>query len=103
MKNNLAINDLLLMDSELALKWNDESESFIPLKILRDHCPCAYCSGETDAFGKLYKGPEKTLGDSAYSATNVEKVGHYALRIFWGDHHADGLYTYTMLRELGES
>ena len=103
MKHKLEINDLLLMDSELALKWNDDRESFIPLKILRDHCPCAYCSGEKDAFGNLYKGPEKTLGNSAYSATNIEKVGHYALRIFWGDHHADGLYTYTLLRKLGES
>ena len=100
MKSNISINDLLLMESELAVKWNDDRESFILLKTLRDHCPCAHCSGETDAFGNVYKGPEKNLGESAYRAINIEKVGHYALRIFWGDHHADGLYTYNMLRKL---
>ena len=103
MKINLAINDLILMDSELAVKWNDEKESYIPLKLLRDHCPCAFCYGETDAFGNVYKGPEQKLVENAYKATNIEKVGHYALRIFWGDSHSDGLYTYKMLRKLGES
>ena len=102
MKNNLAINDLLLLDTDLALKWNDASESYIPLKILRDNCPCAHCAGETDAFGNVFKGPEKILGESSYTAINIEKVGHYALRIFWQDHHSDGLYTYTMLRKLGD-
>ena len=100
---NLAINNLLLMETELAIKWNDEKESYIPLKLLRDHCPCAHCSGETDAFGNVYKGPNQTLGETSYKAVNMEKVGHYALRIFWGDRHADGLYTYKMLRKLGDS
>ena len=99
----LAINDLLLLEKELAVKWNDGRESFIPLKNLRDRCPCAYCSGETDALGNLYKGPDKKLGEVAYLAVNMEKVGHYALRIFWGDHHSDGLYTYEMLRKMGDN
>ena len=98
MKVNLAINDLVLMDTELAVKWNDEKESFITLKLLRDNCPCAHCSGETDAFGNIYKAPQQNLDKTAYQAVNLEKVGHYALRIFWGDHHTDGLYTYKLLR-----
>ena len=102
MKNNLAINDLLLLDFELAVKWNDERESIISLKTLRDHCPCAHCSGEMGALGNIYKGPENKLWDTSYKAINIEKVGHYALRIFWGDHHSDGLYTYKMLRKLGD-
>ena len=44
MKKNLAIIDFLLMDTELAVKWNDDEQSFISLKVLRDHCPCAFCS-----------------------------------------------------------
>ena len=103
MKKHNAINDILLMDSELALKWNDKKESYIPLKLLRESCPCAFCSGESDIFGNVYKGPKKDLGELAYKALNMEKVGHYALRIYWGDHHADGLYTYEMLRKLGNS
>ena len=103
MKKNLAINDFLLMDTELALKWSDGRESFISLKTLRDHCPCAYCSGETDALGNVYKGPQQNLAETAYKVLNIEKVGHYALRIFWGDHHSDGLYTYEFLRKQGAS
>ena len=102
MKKKLAIDDILLMDTELAVKWNDDEQSFIALRVLRDHCPCAFCSGEKDAFGNVYKGPTKELGVKAYQAHYVEKVGHYALQIFWDDHHADGLYTYEMVRKLGE-
>ena len=101
--NNLAIRDLILMDSELAVKWNDDIESYIPLKFLRENCPCAFCSGERDALGNVYKGPKRELSDSAFIAVNIEKIGHYALRIIWGDHHSDGLYTFEMLRKLGDS
>ena len=103
MKKNIAIHDMLLLDTEIALKWNDERESFIPLKLLRDNCPCAFCSGETDALGNVYKGPKQELTELAYKAVNMEKIGHYAIRIYWGDRHADGLYTYEMLRKLGDS
>jgi DUF971 family protein len=103
MKKTLSINDLLLTNSELAIKWSDKSESFVDLKTLRSCCPCAFCSGETDALGNVYKGPKRELGEAAYEATNYERIGHYAIRIFWGDRHADGLYTYEMLRKLGNS
>ena len=100
MNKTLSINDLLLTNSELAVNWSDETESFIDLKTLRDCCPCAFCSGETDVFGNVYKGTKKQLSDTAYQATKFEKIGHYAIRIFWGDRHTDGLYTYEMLRKL---
>ena len=103
MKNNIAIENLLLLDSELAVKWSDETESFIDLKLLRDNCPCAFCSGEKDVLGNVYKGPKKELGGIAYEAVNFEKIGHYAVRIFWGDRHSDGLFTYDLLRKLGDS
>ena len=103
MKTNIAISNLMLLESELAIKWNDEKESYIPLKLLRDNCPCAFCSGEADVFGNVYKGPKKKLSDTAYQATKFEKIGHYAIRIFWGDRHTDGLYTYEMLRKLGDT
>jgi DUF971 family protein len=103
MKKTLSINDMLLTKSELAVKWSDETESFVALKTLRDCCPCAFCSGETDVLGNVYKGPKRELSETAYEALNVERIGHYAVRIFWGDRHSDGLYTYEMLRKLGNS
>ena len=102
MKKTISINDILLLDSEIAVKWNDDEESFISLKLLRDNCPCAFCSGEKDVFGKVSKGLQQKLGETAYTAVKIEKIGHYALRIFWYDRHSDGLYTYNHLRKLGK-
>ena len=103
MKTTISIENILLTGIELAVKWSDETESFIALKALRDCCPCAFCSGEKDVLGNVYKGPKKELGGIAYEAVNFEKIGHYAVRIFWGDRHSDGLFTYDLLRKLGNS
>ena len=102
MKEKLSINDLLFLETELAVKWNDDEQSFISLELLRKKCPCAFCSGEKDVLGNIYKGPEQELEEAAFKVVNFEKIGHYAIRIFWGDRHADGLYTYEMLRKLGD-
>ena len=98
----LSINEIILMETELAINWNDEKQSYVSLKVLRDQCPCAFCSGEKDVLGNVYKGQKQKLCNDSYQVVNFEKIGHYAIRLFWGDHHADGLYTYEMLRKLGE-
>ena len=103
MKKTVSIENILLVGTELAVKWSNETESFIDVKLLRDNCPCAFCSGEKDVLGNVYKGPKKELGGIAYEAVNFEKIGHYAVRIFWGDRHSDGLFTYDLLRKLGDS
>ena len=84
----------------LAISWNDKKDSFIDYKILRDQCPCANCSGESDVFGNLYKGPEIKLTENAYKLINVIQVGNYAIRITWGDMHSDGIYTFEKLRDM---
>ena len=103
MKKTISIENILLVGTELAVKWSNETESFIDVKLLRDNCPCAFCSGEKDVLGNVYKGPKKELGGIAYEAVNFEKIGLYAVRIFWGDRHSDGLFTYDLLRKLGDS
>ncbi len=100
MKKTITVNELLLTDKEAAIQWSDSSESFISLEHLRKCCPCAFCSGEKDVLGNVYKGPEKKLSGTAFLVRNWERVGHYAIRIFWGDGHADGLYTYEMLQKM---
>src|SRR5688500_3090208 len=46
---------------QLAIKWEDGTESFIPLETMRRRCPCASCHGETDILGNVYKGPAREL------------------------------------------
>ena len=103
MKTIISIENILLAGTELAVKWSDKTESFIALKTLRDCCPCAFCSGEKDVLGNVYKGHKKELGETAYEALSLERIGHYAIRIFWGDRHSDGLFTYDLLRKLGDN
>src|SRR3989454_8949279 len=43
--------DLQPIGDELAIKWDDGSESFISLEKLRRACPCAGCKGEADIMG----------------------------------------------------
>ena len=56
MQQEISINEILLMENELAILWNDKVQSYLSLKVLRDKCPCAFCSGEKDVLGNVYKG-----------------------------------------------
>tara|TARA_Y100000996_G_C22175946_1_gene500663 strand:- start:137 stop:457 length:321 start_codon:yes stop_codon:yes gene_type:complete len=90
------LNDMLL------LQWEDQSNSIVPLKPLRDNCPCANCSGETDVFGNLYKGPPQSMNDNSYIVSGIQPIGYYALRIFWKDGHSDGIFSFKFLKKLSE-
>ena len=91
------LNDLLL------LQWDDGSENALPLKPMRDNCPCAHCAGETDIFGNIYKGPPQIMNEQSYLITGIQPVGYYAIRPFWEDGHSDGIYSYKFLKKLCES
>jgi len=85
---------------ELALKWDDGTESFISLEQLRRHCPCAGCKGEVDIMGNLYKGPERPLSPDAFRLVRLARVGGYALQPVWGDGHATGIYSFEYLKQI---
>ena len=84
----------------LFIKWDDDSESIINLKYLRDECPCATCKGETILF-KTYK-PEKKNEETPgmYQIKNIETVGGYAIAITWKDGHDTGIYSWEYLKKL---
>ena len=84
----------------LAIQWADASEIFIEYNELRDACPCAYCSGETDVFGNVYKGPPQSMNAESYTLKGIQPVGHYAIRPFWNDGHRDGIYPFEFLKKL---
>ena len=94
--------DIQQIGPELAVKWDDGSESFIPLEKLRRCCPCASCQGETDILGNVYKGPDKPLTAPAFTLTGISSVGGYAVQPVWADGHNSGLYSYDYLRRLAD-
>jgi DUF971 family protein len=85
---------------ELAIKWEDGSETFVPLEKLRRHCPCAGCKGETDVMGRVWKGQDQPLSARAFQLVRIVDVGSYGIQPAWGDGHATGIYTFDYLRQM---
>ncbi len=85
---------------ELAIKWDDGSETYIPLQKLRRQCPCADCKGEVDVMGNLYQNPPRPLPPEAFRMVRLETVGGYAVQPVWADGHATGIYSFDYLRRL---
>ena len=96
----MKLNKCNLFPNELAIQWDDQSETFIEYKQLRDACPCAYCSGETDVFGNVYIGQGIRKTQAAYEVDKIELVGHYAIRVYWKDNHNSGIYPFELLQNL---
>lgn len=94
--------DIQPIGEELAIKWEDGTESFISLEKLRRHCPCAGCKGEMDVMGNVYKAPDQPLTPAAFKLLRIANVGSYAIQPVWADGHATGLYTFDYLRKVAE-
>src|SRR5256885_586966 len=60
--------DIQQIGTELAVKWDDGTETFVPLEALRRHCPCAGCKGEMGIMGNVYKNPPKPLTAKALNS-----------------------------------
>ena len=87
---------------ELAIKWDDGGESFVPLEKLRRHCPCAACKGEVDVMGNVHKGPEQPLGPRAFQLVRIGTVGGYGIQPVWADGHGTGIFSYDYLRRVAD-
>ena len=87
---------------ELAIAWNDGTESFFRLEILRRACPCAACGGEPDVLGNVAR-PLDTYMPESFQLIGVDLVGGYALQPRWADGHTSGIYSFTYLRRLGQA
>jgi len=96
-------SDVQQIGEELAIKWEDGSESFIGLERLRRVCPCADCKGEVDVMGNIYRGPDRPLSPAAFRLVRLERVGTYALQPVWADGHATGIYSFEYLRRAAEA
>lgn len=91
--------DIQLIGSELAIVWEDGSESYYPAELLRRHSPSAENIGEKDILGNQYGGG----GPKAFPDVKIlgwEIVGNYAIRPSFSDGHKTGLFSWKYLREL---
>lgn len=92
--------DLQVIGGELAIKWDDGRESFIPLEQLRRACPCAGCKGETDILGNQHRGPAPVLTPRSFELVKIARVGGYGIQPVWADGHATGIFTFANLERM---
>jgi DUF971 family protein len=91
--------NIQLIGQEVAIVWNDGTETFFSMDKLRAASPSAETRGEKDIFGQLYGG----TGQKSFGGVTVigwEQVGNYALRFDFSDGHRTGLYSYDYLLDL---
>ncbi|HEY3897304.1 MAG TPA: DUF971 domain-containing protein [Chthoniobacter sp.] len=95
----LAPTNIQAIGSELAIAWNDDTESYVPLEAMRRACPCAACGGEPDVLGHLVR-PQVTYTPRSFVLNGFAVVGGYAVQPAWADGHGSGLYTFPYLQRL---
>jgi DUF971 family protein len=81
----------------LEVSFDDGSHFELTFEYLRVFSPSAEVKGHGGGEGVLQLGKEN-VGISA-----VEPVGNYALRLIFDDGHDTGLYSWSLLHELGRS
>ena len=77
--------------------WNEDGhESVYMNRYLRGNCGCADCVSERT--GKRVVGEEQVAAD--VQATDVQRVGNYAIQVYWSDGHNTGIYPFERLRQI---
>lgn len=88
-----------IVGEELAIAWNDGTETYLPLESLRRHCPCAVCGGEPDVMGRVER-PHVSYKESSFRLRTYQVIGGYALQPTWEDGHGSGLYPFPYLKRI---
>ena len=91
--------DIQLIGTELAIIWEDGSESYFPSEFLRTYSPSAQNIGEKDIFGNQYGGD----GPKEFKDVTIkswEFSGNYAIRPIFSDGHGSGLFSWEYLKDL---
>ena len=83
-------------DSEVSIKWSDDSESRFTAAQLRRACPCAGCVNEWT--GEKMLDLDKIADDLTFN--KIALVGRYALNFQFSDGHETGIFSFKYLREV---
>jgi DUF971 family protein len=92
--------NIQIIGQELAIAWSDGQESYLPLEKLRRACPCASCTGEPDAMGRVHQPAVKYDPARSFQIVKFGMVGGYACQPSWADGHDTGLYAFDYIRRI---
>lgn len=92
-------------DQRVSISWNDGQTRLYAARELRDRCPCATCREKRSA-PEAPANPLQVLSVAEVApvrVTGMRPVGQYAYAISFSDGHDTGIYTFDLLREIGEA
>ncbi len=81
----------------LEIDFDDGRNFKLTCEFLRVYSPSAEVKGHGPGQSVLQTGKENV------SITNIEPIGHYAVKLIFDDGHETGLYSWAYLYELGEN
>jgi len=81
----------------LELTWPDDAVHQLPCEYLRVYSPSAEVRGHAPGQETLQLGKENI------NITAIEPIGNYAVKLVFDDSHDSGLYSWDLLRELGDN
>ena len=93
--------NITVVNTILAIAWDDGHESYYDFEFLRRACPCALCNGETNVMVEYRPSPQQ-LTPASFELRAWQYVGGYAIQPQWGDGHASGIYSFQYRRDLCE-
>ena len=100
MKNESAQPESINLNQKsriLEIAFDDGQNFELSCEFLRVYSPSAEVKGHGPGQSVLQTGKENV------SITNIEPVGHYAVKLIFDDGHDTGLYSWAYLYELGEN
>ncbi|MFL6373581.1 MAG: DUF971 domain-containing protein [Pyrinomonadaceae bacterium] len=84
-------------ESEISIKWSDDTETRYSAPELRRSCPCATCVNEWT--GDKILDAASIPDDLTIASTSI--VGRYALNFHFSDGHDTGIYSFKYLQQIG--
>lgn len=82
--------------AQLEVDFDDGTQAVLPAEYLRVESPSAEVQGHSPNERKLISGKR------AVNIAAVEPVGNYAIRIRFTDGHDSGIFSWSLLRQLGQ-
>ncbi|MGH9533735.1 MAG: gamma-butyrobetaine hydroxylase-like domain-containing protein [Terriglobales bacterium] len=87
----------------VTIEWRDGHVSHFGIRYLRQHCPCASCSGKHGPAPPAAAAKPSALPiftPTGSTLIGAQRVGNYALLFTFSDRHSTGIYTWQYLRSI---
>ena len=104
MNNTYPTNLSIVEDTRLLIEWSDGQQRYYSFRELRDRCPCATCREKRGQPQPANLLPVLSAAEAQpLRIEGMKPVGTYAYKIAFSDGHDTGIFSFELLRTLGDS